>query len=157
MLSYSIYNILIQSQQVKHMNDPKKNRYKFNYSTQSGQIEAVSFFGYNIRFIKNPSQQIKLLAVQQNGRCIFYINEPDEIIQMAAIKNNPYSVYDIQFPTKLVEKESMEYDISIREYFSNKKQKKQWNKKENVKEHLKLLDKIIEEEEDPFDIECHSE
>jgi hypothetical protein len=130
------------------MNDPNRSRYKFDYSTESGQIEAVSFFGYNIRFIKNPSQRVNLLAVQQNGRAIHYINEPNELIQMSAIKNNPYAIYDIANPTKSVEEESMKYDISIREYISNKKQKNSFKTKEKVaKEHFKLLEKIEEEDE----------
>jgi N-acyl-D-aspartate/D-glutamate deacylase len=142
------------------MNDPKRQRYIFDYSTQSGQLEAVSFFGHNIRFIKNPSQLVKMTAVKQNGRAIYYINEPDQHVQMAAIENNPYSVYDIACPTDSVKEVSMKHDISIREYFSNKKQKKEWNNKNKIKvdttEHLKLLDTIMEEIEDPLDIDTNS-
>jgi hypothetical protein len=131
------------------MNDPQRSRYKFDYSSENGQMEAVSFFGYNIRFIKNPSHLIKLLAVQQNGRCIYYINEPDEMIQITAIKNNPYAIYDIKNPTDLVKEESMKYDISIRDFFSNKKQKQKWSNQLNIemntKEHFKLLNKIMDE------------
>ena len=126
-------------------------RYKFNYNTIKGQKEAVSFFGHHIRFIKTPSIEIQMLAVKQNGRSIFYIDDPNENIQMAAIENNPYAIYDIESPTENIKEIAMKHDISIREYFSDKEQKK-YNKlpnpeqilKRNTSDHLKVLEEAEE-------------
>jgi hypothetical protein len=123
--------------------------YKFNYDTHQGQVDAVSFFGHHIRFIKTPLHEIQLLAVKQNGRSIFYISNPSESIQLAAIENNPYAIYDIESPTQNVKEIAMKHDISIREFFSDKEQKKKYNNTiqphVKIKEHLSVLDEIIED------------
>jgi len=69
-----------------------KKTYAIHYiknPSEEMQLAAVTQDGYAnaIHYIKNPSEAVQLAAVTQNGGVIQYIKNPSEAIQLAAVKN----------------------------------------------------------------------
>src|SRR5690554_356835 len=52
-----------------------------------------------IKFIKEPSEEIQLAAVNQNGFAIQYITDPSEEVQLEAVTNVGMSIQCIKNPT----------------------------------------------------------
>ena len=48
------------------------------------QLAAVSQDGWAIQYIKNPSEEVQLAAVNQNGDAIQYIKNLSEEVQLAS-------------------------------------------------------------------------
>ena len=63
------------------------------YNTLAKQLKIVKQDGYNIQFIRNPSEDVQLAAVQENGRAIYDIIDkgitPSIAVQRVAILNHP--------------------------------------------------------------------
>jgi hypothetical protein len=53
---------------------------------------------FAFRFIKNPTKNVQLTAVNQNGTTIQYIENPDKEVQLEAIKKNIDSIKYIKNP-----------------------------------------------------------
>ena len=51
------------------------------------------------KYIENPSIELQLAAVQQNGSAIQYIENPSEEVQLAAVQQNPHSIQYISNPS----------------------------------------------------------
>ena len=60
-----------------------------------------------IHFIKNPSEQIQLTAVSQNGLSIVLFENPSEKVQIAAIENNPIAIRYIEKPNQDIQLEAI--------------------------------------------------
>ena len=57
---------------------------------------------YNMRDYDVPiSEELKMMAVNINGRSIQYMYNPSEELQLAAIKNSPYALTYIKNPTEI--------------------------------------------------------
>ena len=66
------------------------------------QLAAVNWDGYNIAFIKKPSEAVQLAAVKQDGENIEYIINPSEAVQLAAVKGNGFAFRYIKNPSDKV-------------------------------------------------------
>ena len=53
--------------------------------------------------IRNPSEQVKLAAVMEEGHAIQYIADPSEAVQLAAVLQNGYVIYYIKNPSEQVQ------------------------------------------------------
>ena len=51
------------------------------------QLTAVQQNGYAIRYIENPSIEVRLAAVQQDGTAIRWIKHPSEEVKRTADRN----------------------------------------------------------------------
>lgn len=99
----------------------------FFKSIKYSQIETVRRNAFNIEFIKEPSEELKLLAVKQNWYAIKYIKNPSEIVQLEAVKNY-YSNYN---------KYSDFYYKRAEGYITSPKAKELYNKLKKMKEITK--------------------
>jgi hypothetical protein len=63
------------------------------------QMTAVKQEGQVIRFIKDPSYELQLAAVNQNGNAIQYIKDPSEEVQLAAVNQNGRALQYIKYPS----------------------------------------------------------
>ncbi len=52
---------------------------------QEINLAAVRCNGYNIEYIKNPSDQVKLVAVQENGNAIEFIIDKNKDKQLKQV------------------------------------------------------------------------
>ena len=68
--------------------------------TKEMQLKAVKNNGATIRYIKNPTKEMQLEAVKSNGLAIGYIKNPTEEMKWFAIKQDGCSIEDIKNPTK---------------------------------------------------------
>lgn len=64
---------------------------------------AVNKDRHAIRYIENPSEAVKIAAVEANGFSIQFIQNPSEDVQMAAVKQNAYAIGYIYAPSKAVQ------------------------------------------------------
>jgi hypothetical protein len=64
------------------------------------QLMAVNENPYSIKYIQNPSQEVQLAAVEKNPYSIREIKNPSERVQLVAVKKNPRSILFIENPTK---------------------------------------------------------
>ena len=78
------------------------NFLKFNPSEQV-KLAAVEQNPEAIKYIKNPSMKIQLAAVTQNGSAIQSIDDPSEEIQMLAIRAATQNIHWIKNPTEKVQ------------------------------------------------------
>ena len=74
--------------------EPSTIKYIKNPSEQL-QISAVRNNGHLIEFIKNPSKEVQLASVKNNGYSIEYIENPSEEVQLSAVLRSPYSIEHI--------------------------------------------------------------
>ena len=74
--------------------EPSTIKYIKNPSEQL-QISAVRNNGHLIEFIKNPSEEVQLASVKNNGYSIEYIENPSEEVQLSAVLRSPYSIEHI--------------------------------------------------------------
>ena len=58
--------------------------------------------GELIQFIDNPSEEVQLAAVKENGLSIKYIQNPTEKVQLIVVKEIPYLIRYIKNPTEKV-------------------------------------------------------
>jgi len=56
------------------------------------QLAAVKQDGHAIYYIKNPSEDLQLAAVKQDGHAIYYIKNPSEDLQLAAVKQDGHAI-----------------------------------------------------------------
>lgn len=86
--------------------------YKKYVALEEEQIENIKKCPISIKYINNPSENIQLLAVKQDGYVIEHIDNPSEKIQLEAVKKNVYSIACIHNPTdKVIQKAIKEFDI----------------------------------------------
>ena len=104
------------------------------------QIMAIQY-GICITNIKNPSEQVQLAAVKQNGFAIEYIKNPSEQVQLAAVKRDGYAIDYIKNPSEKVQLEAVKQDGRSIQYIQNptEKVKEYAKKKKTVSECLKYM------------------
>ncbi len=59
--------------------------------------------GSLIRFVNNPSEEIKMAAVHQNGYAIKYITNPSEEVQVVSVNTNKFAISYIKNPSEEVQ------------------------------------------------------
>lgn len=62
-------------------------------STLENLYKAVRKNGYNIKFVRNPSEDLQLIAVSMFANALQYIIRPTEKVQIAAINKSPFVLY----------------------------------------------------------------
>lgn len=72
------------------------------------------------KYIKNPTDEMKLYALELDGKLIRYIENPTEEMQLIAIKQNPFLIKYIENPTELVQRKITSYGgLDIMGYIKN--------------------------------------
>lgn len=92
--------------------------------TESEKVEKtlklLSKNGLSLKFIKNPTEEMQLVAVKQNADTIQFINNPIELIQLEAINQHPSSLrLFINFATNVVIVEAIKKDPFVIRYIQN--------------------------------------
>ena len=86
------------------------------------QLDAVKY-GLHITYIKNPTEKVKLAAVQQRGNAIEYIKNPSEAVQLAAVTQNGQAIrYIIQngiTPSESVQLAAVTQNVEAIKYIEN--------------------------------------
>ena len=71
------------------------------------------------KYIENPSIELQLAAVQQNGSAIQYIENPSEEVQLAAVQQNPHSIQYISNPSIEVQLAAVQRNGFVIAYIKN--------------------------------------
>ena len=71
--------------------------------TEQMNLQAVQIDGELIRFIKDPSEKVKLAAVTQDGDALRYIKDPTEQMKLIAVSNSPYVISSIASPSEKIQ------------------------------------------------------
>lgn len=87
--------------------------------TEVMKLAAVKQDGWAIKYIENPSEELQLAAVNQVGRAIKYIKNPSKEVQLAAFNNN-YSVIEyIENPTEDMKHKAVKNDGFLIRFIKN--------------------------------------
>lgn len=82
-------------------------------------FEPISRENHSILMIKNPTEQDKLAAVEQDGDVIRYINNPSEDIQLAAVNQWPAAIQHIDNPSEAVQLTAVKRDGTVIMHIDN--------------------------------------
>ena len=117
-----------------------------NILTKIGEVnpkytldKQVYNVGDLIQFIDNPSEEVQLAAVKENGLSIKYIQNPSERVQLAAVKEIPYSIQHIKNPSERVQLAAVEENPYSIHYIKNPSERV----KDLYREKISLPKKII--------------
>jgi hypothetical protein len=69
---------------------------------------SVTISGFAIQLYKNPTEELKLAAVQRNGSAIKFIDNPSDAVQLAAVKNYSFAIHFIKNPSEEVQLAAIE-------------------------------------------------
>ena len=84
---------------------------KYKNPTKSAIITAfTNGEPYTILYIKDPSEEIKRIAITINPESISYINNPSEELQLLAVNRDPETIFRIENPTEKVQLLAIEKD-----------------------------------------------
>ena len=83
------------------------------------QLAAVEQNGYAIQFIKNPSEQVQLAAIEQDGYTIQYIENPTEEMKLEAVKKSGFAIQFIKNPSEQVQLAAVEQNGFAIKYIEN--------------------------------------
>jgi hypothetical protein len=88
--------------------------------TEEEQQLAVQQDGQDIKYIDNPSEELKKLAVQtKNGLAIHYIKNPSEEVKKLAVQENGYAIRFIKNPSEEIQKLAVQQDAFAIRYIDN--------------------------------------
>jgi hypothetical protein len=73
------------------------------YISQDTWIKSLEKNGSNIRYIKNQTPELQMVAVEKEPRYIRHIKNPTPEVQMYAVEDNPSNIFDIENPTPQVQ------------------------------------------------------
>ena len=91
------------------------------------QLEAVKQNGWNIEFIKNPSEEMQLIAVRSNGMVIQYIKNPSEEMQLIAVRKTGHAIGYIKNPSEKIQLEAVRETGNAIGYIKNPSEQVQLN------------------------------
>jgi hypothetical protein len=83
------------------------------------QSDAIKKYNYGFKHIDNPSEELKILAVGQNGSVIQFIKNPSEAVQLAAVKQNGNAIKYIKNPSEAVQLEAVKENGNVIEFIKN--------------------------------------
>ena len=83
------------------------------------QLAAVKQNGYVIEYIKNPSEAVQLAAVTQNSYAIRYIKNPTEKVQLIAVRKNGGAIEYIKNPSEAVQLAAVKQNGNAIRYIKN--------------------------------------
>ena len=86
-------------------------------------IESVVSDGKAIKYIKNPSEKLKEIAVKQNGNAIKYIKNPSEKLKELAVKQNKNAIKHIKNPSTKIQELAVKQNGYVIKYIKNPSEK----------------------------------
>lgn len=94
-----------------------RKRFDLNMFEYETQRKAVCYCGHSIIHHSNPSPELQLLAVKQDGWCISEIPlSSNNEFQVAAIRQDPRSIGMINNPSIKLQKMAIEYNPEVISY-----------------------------------------
>jgi hypothetical protein len=94
---------------------PSKEKVKdINLMAEEEQIKRLKKIPEELEFIKDPSEEVQLAAVNQDGFVIKFIKDPSEKVQLAAIKSSPFSIREIKNPSQKILNKAFELAPELR-------------------------------------------
>lgn len=88
--------------------------YKIYTAPEEEQLDELEEDGTVIQYIKNPTEEMKVLAVKETIQAMNYIDDPSEEVQLEAIKKDPRILKNIKKPTEKVIRKAIK---GINEYY----------------------------------------
>jgi hypothetical protein len=87
-------------------------------SYDKAQSQTVEIY-HVIQLIKNPTEKVKLAAVQQDSLAIQFIEDPSEAVQLAAVQGNGYVIQFIKNPSEKVQRAAVKQNFRAIRYINN--------------------------------------
>ena len=95
------------------------DEYQIYTASERDQKRKVKENPYNVEYINNPSEEIKILAVKGKASCIMYINNPSEALQLQAVKKDGFAIQNIKNPSEKVQLEAVKETDCVISFIKN--------------------------------------
>ena len=95
------------------------DEYQIYTASERDQKRKVKENPYNVEYINNPSEEIKILAVKGKAGCITYINNPSEALQLQAVKKDGFAIQNIKNPSEKVQLEAVKKTDCVISFIKN--------------------------------------
>ena len=82
-------------------------------------IKAINYGWNNLTYIKNPTDKLIKLAINQAGWAIKYVNNPSEELQLLAVRKNYDSIKFIKEPFARVQEEAVKISYDAIRYINS--------------------------------------
>jgi len=82
-------------------------------------FEPISRENHSILLIKNPTEQDRLRAVEQDGDAVRYIDNPSEAVQLTAVKQWPNAIQHIDNPSEAVQLAAVKHEGVVLMHLDN--------------------------------------
>ena len=101
------------------LEEKRKEKYDKLIKKYGTELAAVKKAGWQIKYIKNPSEKVKLAAVERDGYAIEFIKNPSEKTQLAAVERDAFLMEYIKNPSKEVQLAAVKKDGNVIQYIKN--------------------------------------
>jgi len=109
--------------QIDMVNANPLNFIKIKNPSENIKLMAVSLEPELLEYIKNPSELLQVTAVTKKAFSIMYIDNPSEKIQLLAINNSAYAIRHIKNPTEMAQLAAVIQIASSIKYIKNPTEK----------------------------------
>jgi hypothetical protein len=114
--------------------------FELPYISQDTLIKSAERNRDNIQHIKNPTLELQMDAVKEDGGNIRYIENPTPELQMAAVKELPFNIRHIKNPTLEVQMYVVEKEPRYIRHIKNPNEKvKQYLLGNNINESRMII------------------
>lgn len=100
---------------------------KIKNPSEKVKLAAVNFLGFLIKDINDPSEDVQITAVEESGDNIKYLYEkgisPSEDVQLVAVNNSPASIQFIKEPSEKVQLQAVHKNSWSIKYIKNPTEK----------------------------------
>lgn len=122
-LPVQLYSLSDEEKQVKQ--NPRLIIHDIENPSEKLKIIAVNSKPEIIKDLENPSEKVQIEAIKNDGTLIKHIKNPSEKVQLAAIKQNPISLQFIDNPSEKIQLELVKQTENALKYIKNPSKKVQ--------------------------------
>jgi len=113
--------------QIKMIKSDSNYFKKIENPSEKVKLAAVNFLGFLIKDINDPSEDVQITAVEESGDNIKYLYEkgisPSEGVQLVAVNNSPASIQFIKGPSEKVQLQAVHKNSRSIKYIKNPTEK----------------------------------
>lgn len=104
-----------------------------------------SSYPWEIRYIKNPTEEMKWEAIKRDGSNLEFIDNPTEEMKWQAIKDNGINLKHVKNPTKEMQREALKNNSHAIQYIENPTEEMKWKAIKIDPMSLAVIDNPTEE------------
>ena len=108
------------------------------------ELEILQLVPEYIQYIKHPSEEQQLMAVEGESTVIQYINNPSDKVKFAAIQSNPFAIGNIDNPTEKMKETAVKQWRNAIKYIQSPSEKLQLMAVKKSYDAIRFIDEPTE-------------